>query len=79
MNAILHLSKDGRILFGTRMLRLFGYGFLSIALGLYLNEIGFSSNPAFLGLPFDISGALKIIYDLALYFNFRNVKPPEEQ
>ena len=38
----------------------------------------FISNPAFLGLPFIISGGLKIIYDLALYFNFRSVKPPEE-
>jgi MFS family permease len=39
----------------------------------------FLSNPAFLGLPFVISGMLKIVYDLALYFNFRAVKPPEEQ
>jgi MFS family permease len=39
----------------------------------------FISNPALLGLPFIISGGLKIIYDLALYFNFRNVKPPEER
>jgi MFS family permease len=39
----------------------------------------FMSNPAFLGAPFVISGVLKIIYDLALYFNFRAVKPPEEQ
>jgi MFS family permease len=37
------------------------------------------SNPAFLGMPFVISGGLKIIYDLALYINFRAVKPPEEQ
>jgi MFS family permease len=39
----------------------------------------FVSNPAFLGLPFILSGGLKIVYDLALYFNFRAVKPPEEQ
>ncbi len=39
----------------------------------------FMANPAFLGLPLILSGALKIIYDLALYFNFRSVKPPEEQ
>jgi hypothetical protein len=37
------------------------------------------SNPAFLGVPFIISGALKIVYDLALFSNFRMVKPPEEQ
>ncbi len=39
----------------------------------------FMSNPAFLGFPMILSGALKIVYDLALYFNFRSVKPPEEQ
>jgi len=39
----------------------------------------FLSNPALLGMPFVISGLLKIVYDLALYFNFRAVKPPEEQ
>jgi MFS family permease len=38
----------------------------------------FLSNPALLGLPFVISGMLKIVYDLTLYFNFRAVKPPEE-
>jgi MFS family permease len=30
-------------------------------------------------IPFLIAGSLKIIYDLILYFMFRNVKPPEEQ
>jgi len=39
----------------------------------------FMFNPVFLGLPFIISGALKIVYDLALFINFRAVKPPEEQ
>jgi MFS family permease len=39
----------------------------------------FMSNPALLSLPFIISGALKIVYDLALYINFRAIKPPEEQ
>ncbi len=39
----------------------------------------FLSNPAFLGLPFILSGGLKIVYDLALYFNFRALKPPEER
>ncbi len=32
-----------------------------------------------MGLPFVLSGALKIIYDVLLWFNFRRVKPPEEQ
>jgi MFS family permease len=34
------LSADGWILFGTRCVRLFGYGFLSVVLVLYLNAIG---------------------------------------
>ena len=29
--------------------------------------------------PFIICGVLKIAYDLALLWTFRNVKPPEEQ
>lgn len=31
-----------------------------------------------LNLPFFLAGGLKIVYDLALYFSFRDVKPPEE-
>jgi len=31
------------------------------------------------GLPFVISGTLKTVYDLALLFAFRHIKPPEEQ
>lgn len=36
------------------------------------------ANAALMGLPFFIAGGLKIVYDLALYRNFRGVKPPEE-
>ncbi len=32
-----------------------------------------------MSLPFVISGTLKVIYDLLLWFNFRRIKPPEEQ
>jgi MFS family permease len=32
-----------------------------------------------LSAPFVIGGALKVAYDIALFLNFRNVKPPEEQ
>ncbi len=39
----------------------------------------FLANPALLGLPFIISGTLKIIYDLALYASFKSTRPPEEQ
>jgi MFS family permease len=33
----------------------------------------------FSGLPLVICGALKIVYDVALLFSFRHVKPPEER
>ncbi len=32
-----------------------------------------------MGLPFVISGTLKVTYDVLLWFNFRRIKPPEEQ
>jgi MFS family permease len=50
--------------------------------------VGSSLAPAFsgltmavpgLGLPFLLSGGLKVIYDLSLFATFRSVKPPEEQ
>ena len=34
---------------------------------------------AFAGLPLVICGALKIVYDVALLYSFRHVKPPEER
>ena len=34
---------------------------------------------AFAGLPLVICGGLKIVYDVALLFSFRHVKPPEEK
>jgi MFS family permease len=37
------------------------------------------ANPALMGLPFIVSGILKIIYDLLLYRSFRAHKPPEER
>jgi hypothetical protein len=42
------LSRDGKLLLATRILRIFVLG-----------------------------GVIKIIYDLALYFNFRNIKSKE--
>jgi predicted MFS family arabinose efflux permease len=32
-----------------------------------------------LSSPFVIGGLLKIVYDIAIYLNFRKIKPPEEQ
>ena len=37
------LTRDGRLLFGTRIARLFGYGFLSVVLVLYLVGVGFGA------------------------------------
>jgi MFS family permease len=39
---------------------------------------GFFLTTALSGLPLVICGTLKIIYDLALLFSFRHIKPPEE-
>ncbi len=36
------ITRDGRILFGTRMLRLFAYGFVSVILALFLSAVGLS-------------------------------------
>ena len=40
---------------------------------------GWAFSVAALGLPFFIAGGLKIVYDLLVFFWFRNVRPPEEQ
>jgi MFS family permease len=39
---------------------------------------GMAFSAAALGAPFFIGGALKIVYDIAIYFTFRGVHPPEE-
>ena len=40
---------------------------------------GFLLATPFSGLPLVMCGVLKIVYDLALLYSFRHVKPPEEQ
>ena len=42
IQALTTLSRDGRLLFTTRMVRLFAYGFLAVVLGLYLATVGLS-------------------------------------
>jgi MFS family permease len=37
------------------------------------------SNPATMGLPFILSGGLKVVYDFLMYRSFQSVKPPEEK
>jgi MFS family permease len=34
---------------------------------------------SFLSTPFILGGVLKIVYDIALYFNFKNIKPSDEK
>lgn len=37
------------------------------------------ASPAFIGMPFFLSGGIKILYDLILYRSFKAIKPPEEK
>jgi MFS family permease len=36
------------------------------------------ARPGLINLPFYIAGTLKVVYDLLLYFSFRQLRPPEE-
>jgi len=56
----------------TGVARTIGASLAPVFTGLFL------SNPALLGMPFLVSGALKVVYDFALYRSFRAVKTPEE-
>ena len=56
----------------TGVARTIGASLAPVFSGLFLGT------PAFLGAPFVISGALKIVYDISLYRNFQGIKPPEE-
>jgi MFS family permease len=38
-----YLTSDGRLLFTTRLVRLFAYGFLSVVLALYLAQVGLTT------------------------------------
>ncbi len=49
-------NKDIPILFATRIIRLFAYGFLSVVLALYLTEVGFSEIQIGLLLTFTLAG-----------------------
>ena len=40
---------------------------------------GYAQHAVSLSTPFFIGGTLKIVYDVAVYFNFRKIKPPEER
>src|SRR5437870_4766220 len=50
------LSRDGRLLFATRMVRLFGYGLVSVVLMLYLVDLGFSQSQSGLLMTLTLVG-----------------------
>ncbi|MBI5234221.1 MAG: MFS transporter, partial [Deltaproteobacteria bacterium] len=50
------LTADGRLLFITRMLRMFAYGFLAVILALYLAQIGLSAKEIGLLLTLTLVG-----------------------
>jgi len=56
LNILARLPRDGRLLFATRSLRLFAYGFLSVVLALYLAELGFKETQIGLLLSLTLLG-----------------------
>ena len=50
------LTPDGRLLFATRMVRMFAYGFIAIVLGLYLTQVGFNDTQVGLVLSLTLLG-----------------------
>lgn len=50
------LTPDGRLLFGTRIIRLFAYGFLSVVLVLYLVQVGLTETEIGLLLTLTLIG-----------------------
>ena len=56
MNIFRSLTSDGILLFNTRIIRLFAYGFLSVSLVLYLAQLGLSETRIGLLLTFTLAG-----------------------
>jgi len=50
------LTSDGRLLFATRMVRMFAYGFIAIVLGLYLAQVGLTDTQIGLVLSLTLLG-----------------------
>jgi MFS family permease len=50
------LSPDGRLLFVTRMVRMFAYGFMAVVLGLYLTQVGLTDTQIGLVLSLTLFG-----------------------
>ena len=51
----------------------------SIGAALSPSIAGALLSASLISVPFFLSGGIKIVYDLTLYFSFRAMKPPEEQ
>ena len=56
IQALTTLSRDGRMLFLTRIIRLFAYGFVAVVLGLYLSAVGLSDTQIGLVLSLTLFG-----------------------
>jgi MFS family permease len=56
MHVLRVLSPDGRLLFATRVVRLFAYGFLVVVLALYLAALGLSEQQIGLVLSLTLAG-----------------------
>jgi MFS family permease len=54
------LTRDGWLLFGTRFVRLFAYGFLSVVLVLYLSAVGLSDGQVGLLLTLTLLGDVAV-------------------
>jgi MFS family permease len=54
------LTTDGWLLFASRFVRLFAYGFLSVVLALYLSELGFSGTRIGLLLSLTLFGDIAV-------------------
>jgi MFS family permease len=64
LHALRTLSRDGWLLFSTRLVRLFGYGLISVVLALYLEELGLSS--AKIGLLLSLTLVGDIVVSLVI-------------
>ena len=56
IQALATLNADGRLLFLTRLIRLFAYGFVAVILGFYLTTIGLSDSQVGLVLSLTLLG-----------------------
>ena len=56
IQALRDLTRDGRLLFGTRMIRLFAYGLMSVILVLYLAQVGLDDGGIGLLLSLTLAG-----------------------